>query len=54
MAKQNSNPKNIEMGKAGRALRQMASNKSVRQRPCLNKPNEKKKFVVIDHLNLKF
>jgi len=33
VAKQNINPKVIEMGRAGRALRQMASSRRVRQRP---------------------
>lgn len=34
VAKQKTNPKNIEIGRAGKALRQIASNKSVKQRPC--------------------
>lgn len=35
VVKQKTNPKNIEIGRAGKALRQIASNRSVKQRPWI-------------------
>lgn len=36
VAKQNNSPKNIEIGSAGSAFRQMASNKSVKHKPYIS------------------
>lgn len=44
VAKQNSNPKNMEIGKAGNAFRHIANNSSVKHKPCNSKTMQKLKL----------